>query len=262
MPRKLPLLVSVPHGGELIPAEIAEKIVLTRQDVFWDSDACTRQIYDASDCVEAYIDTPIARAAVDLNRAEGDLPPENPDGIVKQKTCLAVDLYGDGGPPSRDDANALIRKYYRPYHRRLELLCQTETLTLALDCHSMLPEGPAIGPDPGTRRPLLCLSNGNGQTCSPALLQSAGSIFARAFGLSIADVGLNAPFKGGHITRKYGNRPLPWIQVEMNRDLYLRAEWFDAKTLEVDSARLVELNGMFRQALCELADLGRSDSNR
>ena len=255
MQRKLPLLVSVPHGGDLIPEEISDKIVLTRHDVFWDSDACTRQIYDVADCVEAFIDTPIARAGVDLNRAEEDLPPGNPDGIVKQKTCLAVDLYDGGVPPSQDDTRVLIEKYYRPYHRRLQELCERDTLTLALDCHSMLSAGPAIGPDPGVRRPLLCISNRDGQTCSPNVLRDAGEIFARAFGLDAQDVGLNAPFKGGYITRKYGKQPLPWIQVEMNRDLYLSPEWFDAETLEVEPARLAALNEMFRQALTEIAEL-------
>ncbi len=259
MSRKLPLLVSVPHGGDEIPEEIADKIVLTRHEIFWDSDAFTRQIYDVADLVEELIDTPIARAGVDLNRAEDDLPPDNPDGIVKQKTCLAVDLYADGAAPAPSDTRVLIDKYYRPYHRRLRRLCDRAELMLALDCHSMLSAGPAIGPDPGVRRPLLCISNRDGQTCSPALLTTAGEIFARAFGLKNEDVGLNTPFKGGYITRKYGNKPLPWIQVEMNRDLYLRPEWFDPDTLEMDEARLTALNTMFGQALTEIAAIGRGD---
>ena len=41
------------------------------------------------------------------------------------------------------------------------------------------------------------------------------------------EISINDPFHGGHITKTYGNKPVPWIQVEMNRDLYLTEPWFD-----------------------------------
>jgi len=256
MPRTLPFLVSVPHGGDQIPGEIAEKIVLTRHDIFWDSDAFTRQIYGVSDLVDGFIEASVARAGVDLNRAEDDLPPANPDGVVKRKTCLAVDLYERGALPTAADTQSLIEQHYRPYHSRLRELCSQEGLELAFDCHSMLSAGPAIGPDPGSRRPLLCISNRDGQTSSMALLEGIRDVFAEAFGLSVGDIGVNDPFKGGYITRTYGNAPLPWIQVEMNRDLYLSPPWFDPETLEMDPTRLTDLNARFRQALSEIDRLG------
>ena len=63
------------------------------------------------------------------------------------------------------------------------------------------------------------------------------------------NVSINDPFQGGHITKTYGNNPLPWIQIEMNRDLYLSKDWFDENTLSIDSSRLQELNHLFENCL-------------
>ena len=62
-------------------------------------------------------------------------------------------------------------------------------------------------------------------------------------------VTINNPFKGGFITRNYGNNPLPWIQIEMNRKLYLSSGYFDYSTLKMKGDRLTELNAKFREVL-------------
>ena len=56
-------------------------------------------------------------------------------------------------------------------------------------------------------------------------------------------------FAGGYITRTYGEGALPWMQVEMNRSLYLSEPWFDAATLTVQPQRLEDLNQKFRKTL-------------
>ena len=60
---------------------------------------------------------------------------------------------------------------------------------------------------------------------------------------------INKPFSGGYITRAYGMRPVPWVQVELNRSLYLAPPWFDRAGLRMDKTRLRELNRMFEHAL-------------
>ena len=70
-----PLLISIPHGGDTIPPEVREMVGITRRDIFYDGDALTREIYDFGKSVDAVIETPIARAIVDVNRASDDRPP-------------------------------------------------------------------------------------------------------------------------------------------------------------------------------------------
>jgi len=61
------------------------------------------------DAVLQYLDTDITRPYVDLNRAVDDLPPENPDGVVKLKLffrcrCIRMDF---------SLIRILLRKYCR-----------------------------------------------------------------------------------------------------------------------------------------------------
>ncbi|MGV7220522.1 MAG: N-formylglutamate amidohydrolase, partial [Nitrospinales bacterium] len=144
----------------------------------------------------------------------------------------------------------LIQKYHTPYHKNIqELMDSNAGIKLALDCHSMESIGPSISPDPGKERPPLCLSNNNGKSCPDEWIQKLAECFQKSFGFKDGEVKINDPFSGGYITRKYGNNPIPWIQIEMNRSLYLSTPWFDEETLLVDPNRLEMLKTAFREGL-------------
>ena len=55
---------------------------------------------------------------------------------------------------------------------------------------------------------------------------------------------LNEPFSGGFITRTHGNNPIPWIQLEINRSLYLRRPWHDASKWTISEDRVAELSSL------------------
>jgi formiminoglutamase len=65
------------------------------------------------------------------------------------------------------------------------------------------------------------LSDAGGASCDPGLVARLGRALAEAFGCAPEQVTRNRPFQGGYVIRRHGRRPLPWIQVEMNRSLYL-----------------------------------------
>ena len=113
-----------------------------------------------------------------------------------------------------------------------------------------------MAPDRGRPLPLFCLSNAEGRTCDDAVVNRLAACLAEAFACPLRDVALNRPFKGGYIVRRHGRRPLPWIQVEMNRSLYLAAPWFDRHRSRVDPARLGELRERFGKALSRLGSTG------
>ena len=83
----LPVVVSVPHGGRERPPELDGAVALDDTDLFADVDAFTDTIYGVSGRVAHLEIASIARTFVDLNRAPDDLPPANPDGVVKSGTC-------------------------------------------------------------------------------------------------------------------------------------------------------------------------------
>jgi formiminoglutamase len=248
----LPVLLSIPHGGTQVPEELADRVCITPQDLFDDSDPCTAEIYDLGGEVARVVQAEVARAFVDLNRAPDDRPPKDPDGVVKSATCFNRPIYRPGSEPDDALTELLIQRYHTPYHTRLEEAAADPAVKLALDCHSMVATAPPIGRDAGRPRPLFCLSNRDGATAPAALLEALATALAAAFEVSRDEIGLNDPFKGGYITRRHGAGALPWIQVELNRSLYLAEPWFDREALRVDPRRLVELRERFGDALQSL----------
>ena len=249
----LPVLLSIPHGGDRTPPEAASLSALDDAGIFSDGDACTREIYDLGDAVAAVHQAEVARAFVDLNRAPEDRPPDNPDGVVKSLTADRIAVWRGGGAPPGDLANTLVARYWRPYHDRLAELATDRTLRVAFDCHSMAEFAPAIAPRPGEPRPRFCLSNAGGATASASLLADLADALAGAFDCPREEIRLNDPFQGGHITRRHGASfaagGTPWVQIEMNRNWYLADPWYDRTALTVDPERLAELRNRFRSAL-------------
>jgi formiminoglutamase len=208
---KLPLVVSVPHAGLEVPDLVAPYCVLTRKQIVEDGDEGAAEIYDIEAEVEALVATTVARAIVDLNRAEDD---RSKDGVVKTHTCWDVPVY-DPFPPGAV-VESLLERYYRPYHARLRELAATSEACLGVDCHTMLALGPPVSPDPGAERPWVCLSNADG-TCPREWMETLRRSFANVFE---GDVRVNDPFRGGYITRTHAAE-MPWVQLELSRAPFL-----------------------------------------
>lgn len=246
---RFPVLLSIPHGGTAVPPKLRARVRLDRYGIHDDIDPFVREIYDLGERVQEVVSTDVARTFVDLNRAPDDVPPANPDGVVKSTTCVGQPIYAPGHELDAGLTEALIAKYYAPYHARLRRAVRTPGLVLALDCHSMMATGPEIAPDTGRPRPLLCVGNHRGAACATVTAERFTACLRTAFSFERHEVTLNQPFAGGYITRTYGGDPLPWLQIEMNRTLYLAAPWFVRRTLTVHPARLRELNRKFAYAL-------------
>ena len=253
--KKLPILLSIPHGGTKKPPELNGHLCITEHDLFDDSDPFVIEMYDLEDKVQRVIKTDIARAFVDLNRSLQDMPPDNPDGLIKSMTCYQKPIYIKGREPDELISNMLIEMYYKPYHRAIQKSISETDLQLCLDCHSMAEIAPEISPDGNEkRRPLFCLSNQDGNTSSREMIELLAECISDCFSMDRSDISLNDPFHGGHITKTYGNNPVPWIQIEMNRSLYLSKEWFDHESLTVDKTRLDDLNQMFGNTVTSFFD--------
>jgi N-formylglutamate deformylase len=202
---RLPLLISVPHAGRAVPHAVRAYCVLTPQQVIEDGDEGAAEIYDLREHVTAYLTTKVARAIVDLNRPETD---RAPDGVVKTHTCRNVPVYSE--PLPEEVVERLLGRHYRPYHEKLTQLASRAKL--GIDCHTMAPVAPPIGPNPGSERPLICVSNAD-HTCPAPLLNQLALCLKDAFKTNVS---INTPFKGGHIIRTHCNE-LPWIQLEISR---------------------------------------------
>jgi len=268
---KAPILVSIPHGGWKVPAELGGVWALAPEDAFHDGDPRTPEIYDFSLRVTAQVTMEYFRAAVDLNRAPDDSAPRNPDGVIKSHTCYGHEVYAGGVLPDARLKQTLLDRYYHPYHRFLDDAVARDDVRLGVDCHSMAAVSPPITGSPGEPRPLICLGNLGGAdgrvcpphnrlSCPPQLLEFMRDGFQEAFRHEDVAVdcpaiaSMNLPFEGGYITRRLGYRELPFVQIEMSRALYLTPPHFDETTLSVDAGRLRDLNDKVWRVLRATAD--------
>lgn len=248
---KLPVLLSIPHGGTKVPEELKDRICLEQVDILDDSDAFSLEVYDLGNRVARVVSTDIGRAFVDMNRAPDDLPPQNLDGVIKSHTCYSRVIYKAGLEPDASLIRELLENYYEPYHRQIrQALAERDSkIELALDCHTMSDLGPDIAPDPHQKRPMLCLGNVYGKSCSQETIDRLADCFRQAFDFDDSEVTQNQPFVGAYITQAYGSNPLPWIQIEMNQSLYLEPRRFAREALRADSTRLQQTSHKFEQTL-------------
>lgn len=261
--------MSIPHGGSRAPDELAGRIAASRAEILDDSDAFTAGIYGLRRGVdvEEVVAADVARAFVDPNRPPGEAPPESPDGAVKSETCFGAALYGPGAEPRGALRAALVARHHGGYHARLRAALANPRLSLCIDCHSMAAAAPPrSAPDAaGAPRPAFCLSDGSAgaagkPSCPRPMLEHFASCIAGSFGVGRAAVRINDPFGGGYIVRTYGGAGgagagagrVPWVQLEMNRSLYLDGPQPSPAASagpSADPARIAALRGMFLGAL-------------
>jgi N-formylglutamate deformylase len=228
--KRYPFLISVPHGGTEVPDIVRHLLLLDDPDLQYYCDPCTRVVFGYRDRVAAYIDAPVSRMIVDLNRPPLPLPLRDPDGIIKLRTIDGREVWRDGQVPDMHLIHRLLLTYYFPYHQQIDELIDRNPVRIAFDCHSMLPHGSKHQMDAGKARPLICLGNngdrqgrarkGSIATCSREWITVLAGVFHEEFGLD-REVAINNPFSGGFISNAhYWHKGVPWIQIELNRALY------------------------------------------
>ncbi|MEI7432921.1 MAG: N-formylglutamate amidohydrolase [Methanomicrobiales archaeon] len=248
-----PFIISVPHGGNIVPLEVSDRIALSPGEVTFYSDPGTREIYNFQSRVAAFTDTPVSRVVIDLNRPPYHLAPKYPDGAVKSITGYGTPVYGDNLFPDINLVHRLMMKYFFPYHERIDRLIDEHHPKIGFDCHSMLPEALPDRDEKGKVRPLICLGNNgdlNGAprpgvlcTCPRELIQSLAEHFRDEFGDEGA-VLFNSPYAGGFISISHRwHRDIPWVQIEVNRGLYERETYGPDQPGYVDLASARELRG-------------------
>jgi formiminoglutamase len=204
---KLPLIVSIPHGGLEVPDEVAALQMLSADQVRVDGDEGAAEIYALEDSVRHVLRASVARAFVDLNRPPDD---RGRDGVVKTHTIFEEPIYRR--PLSEREARLLIERHWEPYQARLRRLASDPSIRLGIDGHTMAAVGPPIARDAGQRRPRVCLGDGQG-----AFPEEWKASLTRCFNEHFGDdVVWNEPFRGGYITRELG-RVKPWLQIELAR---------------------------------------------
>jgi N-formylglutamate deformylase len=220
----LPLLVSMPHAGTDIPDDVAATLMpcaAARADTDWH----LPELYGfLGEMGASTLSARWSRYLIDLNR-----PPENTNlypgqdttGLCPVDTFGRERLYRDGLEPDDAEVRRRLALYWRPYHDQLRaeldrLLAEHGRVVL-WDAHSIASRVPRFFDG---RLPDLNFGTADGKSCSQQL---EGAMIKLVDSQDQFSFVFNGRFKGGHITRHYGNPAggVHAIQLEMAQCLYM-----------------------------------------
>ena len=245
---RLPLLVSVPHVGTRIPAELKplyQARALEVEDTDWHLD----QLYDFARALGASLIVPrFSRYVVDLNRPPENTPmyaQANNTELCPTRFFTGEPLYRDGAAPDASRVIARTASYWRPYHRalaaELERLRQSHGHAVLWDGHSIKSELPWLFDG---QLPDMNLGTADSTSCAPALRAAVVAVLQAQTGYSQV---VDGRFKGGYITRQYG-RPaegIHAIQLEMCWRTYMT----EAPPFSLDPERVARLQPLLQALL-------------
>ncbi|MCY7354803.1 MAG: N-formylglutamate deformylase [Lysobacter sp.] len=225
----IPLLVSVPHDGTAVPDGIAARLTDSARRVP-DTDWHIARLYAfARDLGASMIVPKYSRYVVDLNRSEDDVslyPGQNTTGLCPTVQFNGEPIYREGEQPASGEIAQRVERYWRPYHGalrdELDRLRSEHGRVLLWEGHSIKGELPFLFDG---RLPDLNLGTANGTSCSPELQSRIETALAVQ---GSYDYVVNGRFKGGYVTRNYGDpaNGIDAVQLEVSQRVYMDEEGF------------------------------------
>ena len=240
-----PLLVSLPHDGSEIPVALAARMTPEARrapDTDWHVSRLYAFVRDlgGSMLVPRY-----SRYVVDLNRPPDDTslyPGQNTTGLCPAVRFCNAPVYLDGQAPDAAEVEERVDRYWRPYHEAL-----AEELDRLRKAHgrALLWEGHSIrGSDLPFlfegRLPDLNLGTAGGSSCAPGVQARVEAALAAQ---DTFDHVVNGRFKGGYITRHYGDPEagIDAVQLETSQRTYM-----DEDSFAYDEAKAARVQPVIR----------------
>lgn len=242
-----PLLISLPHDGSDIPDALAARMTPEARRAP-DTDWHVSRLYAFARDLGASLLVPRhSRYVVDLNRPPDDVslyPGQNTTGLCPVVRFSGDPVYLPGQDPSPDEIARRVETYWRPYHDalrdELERLRAVHGRVLLWEGHSIRGTCPFLFEG---RLPDLNLGTAGGASCAPATQARLEAILAAQTGF---DWVANGRFKGGYITRHYGDpaNGVEAVQLEISQRIYMDEDGF-----AWDEARAARTQAVLRALL-------------
>lgn len=237
----VPLLVSVPHDGRAVPGPMRSRMTEAALELP-DTDWHVGELYAfARDMGASMIVAQYSRYVVDLNRSADDevlYPGRVATGLCPEYTFAGDAIYLNGGVAGAEKS-ARVDAYWRPYHDALaaeiDRLRNLHGAVLLWDAHSITSSVPRLFDG---ELPVLNVGTNEGRSCADAVREAARAVCSESPYEWVVD----GRFKGGYITRRYGQpeRGVHAVQLELAQRAYM-----DERTLQYDPA----LSETLRQTL-------------
>ena len=252
--QRVPIILSVPHCGTVFPDELKDLYKPELIKAVDDTDWFVYQLYNFAPAMGiTMISANFSRWVIDLNR-DPDSKPLYTDGRIITGLCPTTNFLGE--PIYKDhrkeldatEVNRRLENYYQPYHNKIQALLKDLKAefgkVLLWDCHSIRQVVPTIHKE---KFPDLILSDADGTSASPGIIETALSELDH----SSYTVSHNHPFKGGTITRYFGqpSENQHALQLEMTKVNYM-----DDSEMHYDYERAEKMKLLLRKTLAKLCE--------
>jgi len=199
----LPLLISVPHDGCHVPDDMRARMTeagLALPDTDWH----VAELYDFARDLGASIQVAnYSRYVVDLNRSAADdvlYPGQLVTGLCPEETFSGKAIYDGEGVGEAEKAQRVSR-YWQPYHEQLAAtlaaMRDEHGYALLWDAHSISSRVPRLFDGELAE---LNIGSNDGASCPGEVSAAIAAVASDSPYSSV----VNARFKGGFITRHYG----------------------------------------------------------
>jgi N-formylglutamate deformylase len=220
-PGRTPLLVSMPHTGTHVPEPLLGRMTEEARRLP-DTDWHLERLYDFLDELGASVLVAThSRYVVDLNRPPDNAhlyPGQDTTPLVPLDTFHKKPLYRPGREPDAAEIAERVQTYWTPYHSQLshelERLKRKHAYALLWDAHSIFSEVPRFF---SGKLPSLNLGTADGRSCGIGIGEG---LMQKVSGYGAV---LNGRFKGGYITRTYGEpaKGVHAVQLELSGATYM-----------------------------------------
>ena len=218
-----PLIVSMPHAGTFVPHSVGrtlDECAVRRADTDWH----LPRLYDfAAELGATLITANYSRYMIDVNRPPDGAnlyPGRDTPRLCPTDTFDRQPLYR-GATPDEAEIARRIERLWRPYHARLrreiERVLKEHGAAVLWDAHSIVSVAPRLFEG---RIADFNLGTADNTSCDSTLADALVVALRRHRRHTSV---LNGRFKGGHITRAFGDpaRGVHAVQLEMAECLYM-----------------------------------------
>jgi formiminoglutamase len=218
---EIALLVSIPHTGTFVPAEIVAQFAQRDSAAQLMTDWALHELYTFLPALGIdVIHATHHRFVIDLNRppdARPLYPGRFETGLVPTESFQGEPIWRR--PPSAAEIERRLMSFHRPYHAALERRLREKVARFGycylIDAHSVESRASRLH---GALSDDVYLGDRDRVTCDPAFTRRVSELLA-AQGLKVR---LNEPYKGGYITAHYCSLAgVQSLQIEMCQRLYM-----------------------------------------
>lgn len=220
---KLPLLVSIPHAGTQLTPEVDAGLSEAARGLP-DTDWHIPLLYDfVRDLGASVLIGHYSRFVIDLNRPADNQPlyTTATTGLYPETLFDGTPTFAEGKTPSASARQGYLDNIWQPYHQQIQQelarLKAEHGYALLFDAHSIASVIPRLFDG---QLPDINIGTNEGASCSTAVIEAIQNVCAAQSDYSWV---VNGRFKGGYITRAYGQpeQGVQAVQLELAQLNYM-----------------------------------------